>query len=159
MTTSRSTIEHTANRDQTLLAMFTRHAEVEGAALASYRELADNSSAGEAIKYLVDMVLDDEERHHRLFEEMGNQIRSFLWDVPVEPHTPAMTHGHDPELLAATGKLLAMEREDLDELHALRKALRHSPSSSIQPALVETMIHDTQKHIVILETIAKSLTR
>jgi hypothetical protein len=63
----------------------------------------------------------------------------------------------DPELLQETKRLLAFEKSDAKELRQLRKALRHAPRSSLQPLLVDLMLHDTAKHISILEYIRDHL--
>ena len=68
-----------------------------------------------------------------------------------------MIDHRDPELLAETRRLLAFEKSDAKELRQLRKVLRHTPRSSLQPLLVDLMLHDTAKHISILEFIRDHL--
>jgi hypothetical protein len=140
-----------------VLHMLETHGEREGSALASYERVAGESSAGGAVQYLVRLILEDERRHHRVFAEMANELKSFVWEVAVEPRTPAMVDRQDPELLQETKRLLAFEKGDAKELRQLRKALRHVPRSSLQPLLVDLMLHDTAKHISILEFIRDHL--
>ena len=109
------------------------------------------------MQYLVRMILEDEERHHRVFAEMANALRSFVEEVPVEPSVPAMAPRPDAALLEQTRRLLAFEKEDAKELRRLRKALKGSPKSMMHPLLVELMLHDTKKHIAILEHITSRL--
>jgi hypothetical protein len=142
-----------------ILALLETHGAREGAALSAYKRVAAESSAGPGVQYLVGLILDDEERHHRTFEEMANQLRSIVWEVDVEPQVPPMPSRADPALLAETRRLLEFEKEDAKELKALRRELKHSPSSSLHPLLVEIMLHDTAKHIAILEHIRKRLRR
>jgi len=141
-----------------VLGQFERHGEMEGAILESYRDVAARSSAGEGIRYLVQLILEDEERHHDLFTKMANEIRSILWEVPVEPRLPGIKTVSDPELRAETERLLAFEKRDEKELRALRKTLRSSESYSLDPLMVELMLHDTRKHIAILEYIKAHVT-
>ena len=89
--------------------------------------------------------------------EMANELRSFVWEVDVEPRVPSMTERPDPALLAETKRLLAFEKDDRKELRQLRKALKHGPRSSLHPLLVELMLLDTNKHIAILEFIRDHL--
>ncbi|HEX4982203.1 MAG TPA: hypothetical protein VFV63_10915 [Ilumatobacteraceae bacterium] len=149
------------DRDQEnmVLQMLETHGEREGTALASYERVAGESSAGGAVQYLVRLILEDERRHHRVFAEMANELKSFVWEVDVEPRVPAMVDRPDPELLAETKRLLAFEKNDAKELRQLRKVLRHAPRSSLQPLLVDLMLHDTAKHISILEFIRDHLKR
>ena len=145
--------------DYAVLDMLESHGRREGAALESYKRVAERKSASDAVRYLVRLILDDEERHHRVFDEMANEIRSFVWEIDIEPKVPAMPPRTDPELLAETRRLLAFELEDAKQLRHLRKALRHSPKSWLHRLLVELMLHDTAKHIAILKHIRKQLTR
>ena len=140
-----------------VLQMLETHGEREGAALASYERVTGESSAGGAVQYLVRLILEDERRHHRVFAEMANELKSFVGELDVEPRVPAMVDHRDPELLAETKRLLAFEKSDAKELRQFRKALRHAPRSSLQPLLVDLMLHDTAKHISILEFIRDHL--
>ena len=156
---SRSPREPDRDFEYAILHMLETHGEREGAALESYKRVAEESSAGDAVRYLVRLILDDEERHHRVFAEMANEIKSFVWEVPVEPKVPTMVPRTDPALLAETRRLLAFETEDAKQLRQLRKELRHSPKSSLHPLLVDLMLHDTAKHIAILKHIRNQLSR
>ncbi|MGE3689026.1 MAG: hypothetical protein AB7J47_22005 [Acidimicrobiia bacterium] len=140
-----------------ILEMLETHGAREGIALTSYKRVAEKSSAGPGVRYLVRLILEDEERHHRVFDEMANELKSFVWEVDVEPRVPAMSPRPDPELLEETRRLLAFEKEDAKELRQLRKAIKHSPKSSLHPLLVDLMLHDTNKHIAILEHITARL--
>ena len=63
----------------------------------------------------------------------------------------------DAELLAETKRLLAFEKQDAKELRALRKSLAPASNYSMDPLMVELMLHDTAKHITILEYIEERL--
>lgn len=150
---------HEPDRDfeYEILSMLEHHGAREGAALAAYQRVAAESTAGEGVKYLVQLILEDEERHHRVFAEMANALKSFVEEVPVEPSVPAMAPRPDPALLEQTRALLAFEKQDAKELRQLRKALKGAPRSMMHPLLVELMLHDTAKHIAILEHIKSRL--
>jgi hypothetical protein len=142
-----------------VLDLLESHGTREGALLESYRQLAAESSAGDAVRYLVRLILEDEDRHHRVLTEMANEIKSFVWEVEVDPKVPAMAPRSDPRLLAETRRLLAFELDDAKQLRKLRKALRGSPRSWLHPLLVDLMLHDTAKHIAILKNIRTRLAR
>jgi rubrerythrin len=143
--------------DYEILHLLETHGAREGAALDAYQRVAADTTAGPAIRYLVDLILEDEERHHRVFAEMANQVRSFLTETDIQPRVPALAARADPDLLAETRRLLEFERDDAKELKELRKVVKRSPRSSLQPLLVEMMRHDTAKHIAILEFIEHQL--
>ncbi|HEX2785333.1 MAG TPA: hypothetical protein VHN36_17240 [Ilumatobacteraceae bacterium] len=142
-----------------VLDLLKYHGKQEGVILESYRRVAEESTAGEAVQYLVRLILADEERHHRQFAEMANEILSVVSELPVEPCLPSIDTRSDPDLLAETKRLLAFERADAKELRRLRKTLRHGSRASLSPLFADLMLHDTAKHIAILEFIKEHLTR
>lgn len=141
----------------TVLQLLEYHGATEGKILASYKEISERSSVGEAVQYLIKIILADEHRHHQVFDEMANAIRSFVWEVPVEPRLPSIETRSDPELLAETKRLLAFEKQDAKELRSLRRRLKGSQTSSLDPLMVDIMLNDTAKHIAILEYIKAHL--
>jgi hypothetical protein len=98
-------------------------------------------------------MIEDEERHHQLIEEMANRVESWLVEVEIEPETPALSPRADPALLDETRRLLALERQDARELRLLRRELRDTPTTSLLRFLAELMLRDTAKHIEILRFI------
>ena len=142
-----------------LLQLLEHHGAAEGVLLEAYQEIAARSDTDPAVRFLVELILNDERRHHDVFEQMANAIRSFIWEVPVEPRLPAAVRRQNPELHAATAELLRSERTDRKELKALRSSLRHHRGSSFDALMVDMMLHDTEKHIAILDYIHDHLSR
>lgn len=142
-----------------LLRLFDEHGKREGSLLEVYRSAAESAEEDEGVQYLVQLILEDEARHHRFFEEMANAVRSFLWELDVEPSTPSLGVRRNDALLSATKALLRFEKDDLKELRRLRKTLRRSRTTSLDPLLVDLMIRDTQKHIAILDYLRHRLER
>ena len=143
-----------------LLEHLTKHLETEGDLLASYQHLAETAHAPYA-SYLIDLIVEDETRHHRLFTEFVNALRA-----PVEPvdgtQVPTVTSATDArELLEATERFLKAERVDARNLkHLARiKELRSMRGHSVWPLLVELMERDTKKHQAILRFIRTQLRR
>jgi transposase len=125
------------------------HDERETAILGSYRRLVDESS-DEGVQYLGRLIIEDEERHHELINEMANRIDSWIQGKRVEPSTPVLSPQVDRELLEVTRRLIALERQDAKELRLLQKELRYAPATSLLPLLVKLMLQDTARHIEIL---------
>ena len=138
--------------ENALIDMLRSHGEREGAALASYQQLAGQSD-DEGLRYVVRLIMEDEARHHRQIAEMLNDLYSFVWEVELEPGLPETGVHHDPVLREETERLLAFEKEDAKELRRLRKELRRSHENPLLPLLVDLMVHDTAKHIDILRFI------
>ncbi len=140
--------------DDEVYNAFRSHVEDEGRLLSAYRELADDPSNPD-VAYLIRMIMDDERRHHAVFERLANTVRSVVELEPSAAGVPDIPLRRDGSraLRRATEQLLRFEREDARRLRKLRHALRPVDETTIWPLLVETMELDTRKHILILKHI------
>lgn len=137
--------------DRDLVALISRHGREEAARLERYEALADEASP--AMRYLVELVVEDERRHHRLLAEIADAI---AWGTVEHQGTPvprAGTAGADAALVREAKALLASEKADRRELRRLRRHLRHF-TGTLWPLLVDVMLCDTNKHVRILEFVA-----
>jgi hypothetical protein len=132
------------------------HVENERDLLAEYQKAAADSGSA-AFTYLVDLIMEDETRHHRLFRELTSALRSDVELCPDEPAVPRPDNwGPDPSrVVALTEALLAREHEDARELHHLTAALGELEDVTLWPLLVRLMAMDTAKHIAILEFVRR----
>jgi rubrerythrin len=126
---------------------FSTHVREESAFLTQYEQLA--GQVGDAgIEFLLRMILEDERRHHLLFEEMTAAAIGGTDAVPAPP-------APDPEmartLLEPTERFLEAERDDQTQLRHLRKELKPLRDGTLWSLMVELMEIDTEKHIRILE--------
>jgi len=132
----------------------TSHVDNERGLLETYRDAADESGSA-AFKYLVDMIIEDEIRHHRRFSELASALRTdseFLDEKPAIPRIDGW--GSDPKkVLELTDMLLAQERTDARELHRLSKELSDLKDTTIWQIVVKWMEADTDKHIELLKFI------
>lgn len=136
-------------REEGLYRHLREHVSSEAELLASYRELAEAPSTPDATRYLIRLIIEDEERHHRLFHEMiaaiGNQ-----WE-PSPDAAPDLPSGPPSQALEeVTIRFLAAEREDQKQLRALRREMRPFRNTTLWTLLVELMEHDTAKHVHLL---------
>ena len=150
----RPAVCRTAMSRNMVLQMLETHGEREGTALASYERVAGESSAGGAVQYLVRLILEDERRHHRVFAKMANELKSFVWELDVEPRGAG--DGRPPGSGVARGDQApsGLREERRQGAAPASEVLRHAPRSSLQPILVDLMLRDTAKHISILESSA-----
>ncbi len=138
--------------DQNLLAHFQEHVDGEWELLEAYARFRDEGP--EFVGYLVDMILSDEARHHQMFRELVNRIRSDIDWRDYGPQVPYVGTVRDKAaLMEATDRLLGFERNDEKELARLQKELRPLRDTTLFSLLVELMELDTKKHIAILEFI------
>jgi hypothetical protein len=146
--------------DEQLLAHFHDHVESEEGLLKAYAAFKD--AGPEYVRYLVDLILGDEARHHQMFQELVNRIRSDIDWVDYDPQVPYVTKAASEQnaaLADAATELLAFEHEDAKSLQKLRKELRPVRDTTLFSLLVELMDLDTKKHIAILEFIRRTAQR
>jgi hypothetical protein len=131
------------------------HGQVEGAILDEYEELANDDDMAPAFRYLARMILDDETRHHRIFDDLATTMSVLRGHSREEPPIPPLTgfHADRSRITGATNHLLRIEREDLRELKEFSKELKELRNITLWGFLIELMIDDTKKHIKILEFI------
>lgn len=127
------------------------HASEEATLINEYRRLAEQPETPAAARYLIRLLVDDEERHHRMFRDiavaLGNGI---AWQRDPEA-VPSLPIGKvSPELAEVTSRFLAAERADKKQLRKLRRQLRQFRETTMWTLLVEMMEHDTDKHIRLL---------
>jgi rubrerythrin len=136
-----------------LRTLLNEHGAREQAALVAYHALA-GSTGDEGMRYLANMIVDEEARHHRMITEMLRRVDSDLYEIDLEPSVPAgIRPGAD--FFQATSELLELEKEDEHELRRLRHMMRNEPDGSLLPLLVDLLLLDTQKHITMLRFIEK----
>lgn len=138
--------------DENLLAHFQEHVEGERELLGEYAEFRD--AGPEHVRYLIDLILGDEARHHQWFWELINRVRSDIDWRDYGPKVPYLGKAADSAaLVAATDRFLALERDDAQSLRTLKKELRPVRDTTLFSLLVQLMELDTKKHIAILEFI------
>lgn len=145
-----------------LVELLARHGSEEGALLERYQRFTQDASTAD-MRYLVQLIIDDERRHHRLLVEMANAIAWGWSGWSPDPAVPALTTavgGSAQEaLMHETRLLLQAEKRDRVELQRLRKHLRLYADTTLWTLVVDLMLLDTEKHTRILGFIAKHAPR
>jgi hypothetical protein len=161
-----------------LLDRLTEHEVAEAGVLRDYEDAA-TASTDPAVRFLMNLILQDEKRHHGW---MGAAARSLfeLRRAAEATSLPVLQPSEDKEqLLAQTEAFLDAEKQALHDVHELEQTLKwaqaedralyqgvelsHSPTTSAWikesplELLVEMMREDTQRHIRILENIKRRL--
>jgi rubrerythrin len=127
-----------------------QHLEDEAPLIAAYTRLAEESDS-DYVRYIVDMILEDEARHHRMLQELLRSLT--LMVAPHEsgegvPHLGRVEHAG--ELLEVTDRLIDFERDDKRSLRRLRRELHDVRDTSLWDLVVDAMQRDTDKHLAIL---------
>jgi rubrerythrin len=141
--------------EQELYDHVSGHVVEEGAILDEYQRLAADESSSPAFRYLARLILDDERRHHAMFNDLAEAIKQMgelrAEDVPI-PSLQGLRADRD-RILATTDRMLKAERDDAKKLNTLAKKLKDVRETTLWALLVELMQDDTDKHIKILKFI------
>ena len=138
--------------EQEIFDYVSGHVATEAAILNEYQLLAEDPTASPAFRYLANLILADERRHHQLFNDLAASVRQMA-EMRLEEEPIPSLHGlrSDRERIrAATDQLLATERADAKELKQFGKKLKEVHDTTLWGLLVELMQDDTAKHIKIL---------
>ena len=138
---------------QKLVNHLTAHLDTEREVLRSYAALAENAEPAH-VRYLMQLILADEVRHHQLFGEMLNTLRAEMDQRDITPRLPHFRPAQvSDELLLETRRLLQLEQRDSQELKRLKRQLEQVDDTRWWSVLVDVMRLDTKKHILLLELI------
>lgn len=137
--------------ERDLFEHLTSHGRMEGAILEEYRRAAEGSSS-RAMTYLVNILIEDELRHHRMFAELAQSLKSDA-ELSGDPVIPRMDFDRvdGAAVLEVTERLLQREKKDSEELKRLHRELRDVDDTTLWGLLVDLMRRDTEKHIAILQ--------
>ncbi|HUZ78425.1 MAG TPA: ferritin-like domain-containing protein [Chloroflexota bacterium] len=129
----------------------------ELAGLETYRRAAEDTS-DEGVRFLMGLILEDEERHHRLLQAMAENLRKSLeWTRSGNPLPDIAPKPSAVDTLAAQAeRFTQLEHQNLHDLRDLQKSV-HDLESGLLDLILVTMEDDTKKHIQILEFIKKRL--
>ena len=141
-----------------LFAHLSGHASREGAILDEYVHAA-SATQSKALAYLIEILMEDERRHHRWFAELASSLEADASFTGTEPAVPRMDF-HRADRIAVrdvTARLLEHEKADEKELNRLQKELKDVSGTTLWGLLVELMQRDTEKHIAVLTFVKKHL--
>lgn len=143
---------------QELAHYLQQHMDTEREALREYAHLAEETKS-EQIRFLINIILDDEVRHHRIFQDMVNWIRAeHAQRDDIETAMgfgPSFSGDEREHLIEMTEGLLELEREDESDLKDLEKMVTEVADTAWWSTLVDSMRHDTRKHIMLLEAVKR----
>jgi hypothetical protein len=140
--------------EQQLYDHVSNHVATEVEILESYARLAADESISPAFRYLAELILADERRHHEMFKELAETIRRTS-QLDVEGPIPPIAglRADRDRVVDITDRLIAVEEHDAKELKDLAKQLKDVRDTTMWALVVELMRHDTDKHLKILRFI------
>ena len=142
--------------EEELYEHLTSHVEKERDLLVTYQQAA-SSSGSAAFRYLASLIVEDEIRHHRMFEDLAESLRADAELRSENPRIPRLDHwGEDRDrVVGLTEELITEEERDAAELRRLAKELRDVKDTTMWHLIVRLMEMDTDKHLEILKFVRK----
>ena len=142
---------------QGLMNEFQSHARHEERWLSSYKEIAKEWS-DPLIRFLLGLIVADEERHHELTSRMIAKLKNELtWTrSQAAARRPGETGEKRKRLLESVESFLDAERKGIKEYERLKKESQ-GLYRDVFALLYTTMIHDSHKHVDILEFLRQKL--
>jgi hypothetical protein len=138
-----------SNATQQVLATLTSLDRHEDETLAAYRLLAERTE-DDAVRYVVRLLIEDEERHQQLSAEMVRWLQILVDAASTGAGRPAGRRRTTRAFLDTTRHLIDLERDDARELRELRSELRSVPATSLIHVLANLMLDDATRHIQVL---------
>ena len=132
------------------------HGRTEGALLDQYVRAAEETDS-KAFAYLVNLLVEDEHRHHTLFTAMASSLKKEAELSSEEPEIPYMDfdRADRAQVRQLTKQMLDAEADDAEKLKRLHKELNDVRDTTLWDLLVSLMRRDTDKHIAILEFVLR----
>jgi hypothetical protein len=123
------------------------HVRSEEVVLDRYQRLAGDAPAH--VKFLLDLIVEDEARHHRLYEQWAHTVSVLVDEADGVPSL--VREGQPEQLITAIDELLELEKRDARQLKDLQRTLKPVKTTTVWSLLVDMMARDTDKHIRVLE--------
>lgn len=150
--------EHGVSEVERLLQAFAAHEDEEKGFLQDYRAILENCKHPIA-GYLLNLIIEDEERHQTVVHSMVATLRGAInWTHPsgaIEGST-TLTKEQALELRRLTQKYIEEEKEGIRKYHKLIKS-SSGYYRGLFGLLLKVMIHDSEKHVMILEFLRDEL--
>jgi rubrerythrin len=136
---------------QRLMHEFQTHESDEARWVAIYNKLA-HESEDPLIRFLLSLIVADEERHHEIIHHIVSGLKDELaWTRSETVAAKLPGQGQRARELSKTvERLLAVERDGIGEYEKLVKTTEGF-HQDLFGMLCRTMIHDSLKHISILD--------
>jgi hypothetical protein len=132
-----------------------QHIADESAALREYAG-AVAEVEGPDTRYLLDLILEDESRHHQVLRDIIEALRSQVDWPHARPLPPLATNTPSTEAVRKLARRLELiEHSDARELRELAKLLKPLSRTTIWPLLVDLVANDTKKHQLILRYLSR----
>jgi rubrerythrin len=141
-----------------LLNQFESHERQEMAFIDGYKSIVDGHK-NPLVRFLLALIISDEEKHHAVVRAMATSLRADLTWSDAEGaigNLGEIAAEERKDLLRLTAEFIAEEKRGIKEYKALAKSSKGYYEGSFT-LLLKTIVHDSEKHLMILEFLEKKL--
>jgi hypothetical protein len=140
-----------------LMNEFKTHENDEERWLSVYKESAE-AADDPVIRFLLNMIVTDEERHHQILARTMASLKDDLASTRAgeRPAKTAASAAAARELAVIVERFLDVERKGIRECEKLKKTTQRF-RQGLLALFCETMIYDSLKHIAILKFLRTKL--
>jgi rubrerythrin len=142
-----------------MVGEFIDHEKDEQVFLDEYREIVERHD-NPLVKFLLQLIIADEEKHHGVVHTIAAALQADLTGMAggaaKMPELGAISEERKDELLRLTADFIKAEKETIDDYRALMKKTEGCHRGLLD-LLLRTIIHDSEKHLMILYFIDEKL--
>ncbi len=134
-----------------LMNEFEAHEEQEAKFVRRYKEIAQKSE-NPLVKYLLELIVADEEKHHAIAHAITSTLRRDLTWRKQENAIDGLydLRAEKDELLKLTGDFIRLEKHGVREYKSLMHVAK-GYYGGLFALLFQIMLRDSEKHIAMLE--------
>jgi bacterioferritin (cytochrome b1) len=140
-----------------LMNEFEAHETHETVFLRRYKEMLETTH-NPLVKFLIELIVTDEEKHHVVTHAMVSTLKgSLTWTQMQSAIEGVYSLGKEKdEILKVTEDFIRVEKEEIGEYRKLMRATK-SYYQGVFTLFLAAMIHDSEKHVEILDFLRKKL--
>lgn len=152
-------VEREISAFEEMLAQFSAHERHEQEFLNDYRDIVERHD-NPLVKFLLQLIITDEEKHHEVVRTMTSALQTDLTGIKgggaEMPKLGTLSEAEKDQMLALTAEFIQAEAQTIKEYKALMKRSK-GYHKGLLVLLIKTIIHDSEKHMMILEFIDEKL--
>lgn len=137
-----------------LKSRFAAHESQELDFLRDYQDMVDRH-ASPLVRFLLQLILTDEKKHHEVVHAMTATLEEGLTGIASADRIPklgTLTAEERKNLLRLTAEFIKVEKSGIREYKDLIKSSK-GYYDGVLVVLLKTIIHDSEKHLMILKFI------
>ena len=140
-----------------LMNEFESHEMHETVSLQKYKEILEKTD-NPLVRFLIELILADEEKHHTVLHAMTSTLKgSVTWTHLQNAIEGLYNLGREKdEILKVTEDFIHAEKKEVVEYRKLMRASK-TYYQGLFTLFLAAMIHDSEKHVEILEFLRKTL--